>query len=114
MADSYQYVINEANSGARLVHLPRKLTIFVLRLLHALRLSPLGPYQYRMIASSFQFDVSKLQRDTGWRPLLTNNDMLLEAFNYYKENKALSLDKTASAHNRVARGGLLDLIRRLS
>lgn len=59
-----------------------------------------------MIASSFQFDVSKLQRDTGWQPLLTNNDMLLEAFNYYKENKALSLDQTASAHNRVARGGL--------
>ena len=114
MADSYQYVINEANSGARLVHLPRNLTIFLLRLLHILRLSPLGPYQYRMIASSFQFDVSKLQRDTGWQPLLTNNDMLLEAFNYYKENKALSLDQTASAHNRVARGGLLDLIRRLS
>jgi hypothetical protein len=67
-----------------------------------------------MIASSFQFDVSKLQRDTGWRPLLTNNDMLLEAFNYYKENKALSSDQAASAHNRVARGGLLDLIRRLS
>jgi nucleoside-diphosphate-sugar epimerase len=114
MADSYQHVINQADSGARLVHLPRGLTIFLLRILHVLRLSPLGPYQYRMIASSFEFDITKLKHDAGWQPKLTNNDMLLEAYNHYKKNKLITSDQSTSAHNRVARGGILDLVRKLS
>ena len=114
MADSYQHVINQADSGAKLVHLPRGLTIFLLRILHVLRLSPLGPYQYRMIASSFEFDITKLKHDAGWQPKLTNNDMLLEAYNHYKKNKLVTSDQSTSAHNRVARGGILDLVRKLS
>jgi nucleoside-diphosphate-sugar epimerase len=114
MADSYQHVIDQAATGARLVHLPRTLTIFMLRVLHTLRLSPLGPYQYRMIASSFQFDTTKLRHDANWQPTMTNSDMLMDAYNYYKTNKLASLDPTTSAHSRVANGGLIDLLRRFS
>jgi len=114
MADSFQYVIDQTKSQARLVRIPLGITIFLLRILHTLRISPLGPYQYRMIASSFEFDTSKLQSSTDWRPTKTNNEMLLEAFQYYQTNKANTHDLTASAHNRVARGGLIDLLRRLS
>ncbi len=114
MADSYQHVIDQAATGARLVHLPRTLTIFMLRILHTLRLSPLGPYQYRMIASSFQFDTTKLRHDANWQPTMTNSDMLMDAYNYYKTNKLASLDPTTSAHNRVANGGLINLLRRFS
>ena len=114
MADSFQYVIDQTKSQARLVRIPHGITIFFLRILHTLRISPLGPYQYRMIASSFEFDTSKIQSATDWRPTKTNNEMLLEAFQYYQANKASTHDLTASAHNRVARGGLIDLLRRLS
>jgi UDP-glucose 4-epimerase len=114
MADSYQHVIDRAATGARLVHLPKTLTVFLLRVLHTLRLSPLGPYQYRMIASSFQFDTTKLRHDAGWQPTMTNSDMLMDAYSYYKTNKLASLDPTTSAHNRVANGGLINLLRRFS
>jgi nucleoside-diphosphate-sugar epimerase len=114
MADSYQHVIDQAATGARLVRLPRTLTIFILRVLHTLRLSPLGPYQYRMIASSFQFDTTKLRHDADWQPTKTNSDMLMDAYSYYKANKTTSLDPTTSAHNRVANGGLINLLRRFS
>ena len=114
MAVSFQYVIDQTKSQARLVRIPHGITIFFLRILHTLRISPLGPYQYRMIASSFEFDTSKIQSATDWRPTKTNNEMLLEAFQYYQANKASTHDLTASAHNRVARGGLIDLLRRLS
>ena len=114
MADSFQYVIDQTKSQSRLVRIPLGITIFLLRILHTLRISPLGPYQYRMIASSFEFDTSKIQSATDWRPTKTNNEMLLEAFQYYQANKASTQDSTASAHNRVARGGLIDLLRRLS
>jgi hypothetical protein len=114
MADSYQHVIDQAATGARLVHLPRTLTVFLLRVLHTLRLSPLGPYQYRMIASSFQFDTTKLQHAANWQSTMTNSDMLMDAYRYYQTNKAASLDPTTSAHNRVANGGLINLLRRFS
>jgi len=114
MADSFQYVIDQTKSQARLVRIPLGITIFLLRIMHTLRISPLGPYQYRMIASSFEFDTSKIQSATDWRPTKTNNEMLLEAFQYYQVNKVSTQDSNASAHNRVARGGLIDLLRRLS
>ena len=114
MADSYQHVIDQAATGARLVHLPKALTVFLLRVLHTLRLSPLGPYQYRMIASSFQFDTTRLRHDANWQPTMNNSDMLLDAYNFYKTNKSASLDQTTSAHNRVANGGLINLLRRFS
>jgi nucleoside-diphosphate-sugar epimerase len=114
MADSYQHVIDQAATGARLVPLPRTLTVFLLRVLHTLRLSPLGPYQYRMIASSFQFDTTKLQHAANWQSTMTNSDMLMDAYRYYQTNKAASLDPTTSAHNRVANGGLINLLRRFS
>jgi hypothetical protein len=67
-----------------------------------------------MIASSFEFDITKLKHDAGWQPKLTNYDMLLEAYNHYKKNKLITSDQSTSAHNRVARGGILDLVRKLS
>jgi hypothetical protein len=67
-----------------------------------------------MIASSFQFDTTKLRHDANWQPTMTNSDMLMDAYSYYKTNKSASLDPTTSAHNRVANGGLINLLRRFS
>jgi nucleoside-diphosphate-sugar epimerase len=115
LRDTYQYVIDRAGTRARVASLPRWPTLPLMRLSYQLRLSPLGPYQYRMIAASFEFDTSRIQRTLGWRPTLTNGEMLFEAFDYYRHHVDEIDDRTAmSAHKQRARMGVIRLLKQLS
>jgi nucleoside-diphosphate-sugar epimerase len=71
----YSYVIERANSKAKVAALPKNMTLFGMRLAHELRVSPLGPYHYKMIAENFVFDTKKIKNNLGWRPTLTNEEM---------------------------------------
>lgn len=114
-AETYRYVIDEAGSRSRLANLPGALALPAMRLAHRLGLSPLGPYQYKMIAEDFQFDIDKIKRSLGWRPTLSNPEMLLEAYRYYREHRAeIEARVNVSAHRRPARMGIIRLLKWLS
>ena len=82
---------------------------------YKLGLSPLGPYHRRMIAESFKFDTKKAKLELGWSPTLTNEEILLKAFKYYKKNKKDILSReNVSAHNTVTKAGIINLLKILS
>jgi len=93
---------------------PLNCSVFILKLLYKLNLSPLGEYQYRMLSGQFEFDTSKFQNLTNWKATKTNNEMLLESYLYFKENKGLLFSKDVSPHQRVADAGILNLLRKIS
>jgi len=111
----YEYVIAYSGTKARVASLPRSLTLLAMRVAYRLGLSPLGPYQYKMIAESFVFDTSHIKNVLGWAPTLTNEEMLLRAYQYYFEHKNEIASRTdASAHRRGARMGVIRLLKWLS
>jgi len=111
----YEYVIGKAGTKARVASLPRKLAIFGMKVCYALKISPLGPYQYKMIAEDFEFDISKIKEKLDWKPTLKNEDMLYKAYKYYNENrKDISERKDVSAHKQGAKMGIIRLIKWLS
>lgn len=113
--DMYGEVIRRAGTRARLASLPKRPAIAALRVLSLLGLSPLGPYHYRMIASSFEFDTTKLRQATGWRPTRGNTDILWQAYRFYSDNRdRLSGSDRASAHRRPSGMGALKLVKWLS
>jgi UDP-glucose 4-epimerase len=113
--ETYEYVIGRAGSPSKVIPLPRRLSVAAMRLAHMLGLSPLGPYQYRMIAESFEFDTSKIKRTLGWQPTLTNGQMLFEAFDYYRTHLAdIGQGGDVSAHRQRARMGIIHLLKQLS
>ena len=115
MADCFQYVIDGSGSRSRLGALPKAPTIAAMKLAHHLRLSPLGPYHYRMIASSFAFDTRRIKADLGWRPTLTNGEMLLRAYRYYRTNRVEIAGRgDVSAHRQAADMGVIRLLKWLS
>ncbi|MBS2024783.1 MAG: NAD(P)-dependent oxidoreductase [Deltaproteobacteria bacterium] len=115
MADVYRSVIARAQTGARVASLPRGPAILGMKLAYALKMSPLGPYQYRMIAEDFVFDTSRIKAALGWRPTLTNEDMLLRAYEYYRKNRAEIEGRTdVSAHRQAASMGVIRLLKWLS
>jgi nucleoside-diphosphate-sugar epimerase len=113
--ETYQYVIDRAGSGARIASLPKAPTLAAMRLAHGLGVSPLGPYQYRMIAEDFEFDTSHIKTQLQWRPTLSNAEMLWRAYEYYHRNRAEIEGRTGvSAHRQAARMGVIRLLKWMS
>jgi UDP-glucose 4-epimerase len=122
MRQTYESVIRHAapahmdqRKRSRVRSLPRGLTLFMMRLAHILKISPLGPYHYKMIAESFAFDTTRIKRELGWRPTLTNEEMLLLAYEYFSENRREIERRTnASAHRKAAPMGIIRMLKWLS
>ncbi len=113
--EMYGEIIRRAGTRARVASLPRVPAIAGMRALSMLGLSPLGPYHYRMIASSFEFDTTRLREATGWRPTLGNTDILWQAYRYYVDHRESAAgDPQASAHRKPAAMGALRIVRWLS
>lgn len=114
-AEAYQYVIQKAGTKARIANMPRGIIIPLMKIAYALKLSPLGPYQYKMIAESFVFDTSKIKRELKWRPTMKNQDMLYKAYEYYHLNRDEIENRTnVSAHKQAAKMGIIRLLKWIS
>ena len=113
--DVYQHVIDQAGTGARVASLPKAPTLLAMRLAYWLGLSPLGPYQYKMIAEDFIFDTTKIKAELGWRPTATNEQMLAKAYRHYHRHRAEIHRRTAvSPHKQAAKMGIIRLLKWLS
>jgi nucleoside-diphosphate-sugar epimerase len=115
MRDVYRYVIEKASSGSRVASLPQKPAIFAMKAAHNLKVSPLGPYHFGMIASDFMFDTSKIKSDLAWRPTLSNHEMLWRAYNYYLSHREeIGARTSVSAHRKPAQMGIIRILKWLS
>ncbi len=113
--EAYSYVIGKAGTKARVASLPRGIVIPAMKAAYAFNLSPLGPYQYSMIAKSCVFDTTKLKVALDWKPTLTNEEMLYQAYRYYHENLGDIRRRTdASAHKKAAKMGVIKLLKWVS
>src|ERR1017187_6228627 len=116
LREVYEAVIRAAGTGARVARLPKAPTIAAMKLAHNLGISPLGPYHYRMIAEDFVFDTTHIRRELGWRPTLTNQEMMVKAYEYYSQRRK-EIDARAgevSAHSRAAKMGVIRLLKWMS
>jgi len=111
----YESVIRASGSRSRVRSLPKPPTIAAMMLAHKLKISPLGPYHYKMIAESFVFDTTRIKQHLGWQPTLTNEEMLLRSYEYYKQNRnEINARTDASAHRRPASMGVIRLLKWIS
>ncbi len=100
---------------ARVRSLPKGPTIAAMKAAYALNLSPLGPYHYKMIAESFVFDTSRIKQRLGWLPTLTNEQMLLRAYDDYSANRVeIESRRGVSAHRKPAAMGVIRLLKWIS
>jgi nucleoside-diphosphate-sugar epimerase len=111
----YQAVIDASGSRSKVRSLPKAPTLAAMMLAHKLKISPLGPYHYKMIAESFLFDTERIKSRLAWQPTLTNEEMLLRAYTYFKENRSEIFSRTdASAHRKPASMGVIRLLKWIS
>ena len=108
----YEYVIKKSGSKSRLFHFPKTLMIIAMKICYFLHISPLGPYKYKMISSSFVFDTTKIEKELKFKPSLTNEEMLYKAYMYYHNNREeIENRKDVSAHKKNAKMGIIKLLK---
>ncbi len=111
----YGYVIEKANSRSRVTSLPKGPTLLGMKIAHHLKVSPLGPYHYKMIAENFTFETSKIKQHLGWQPTLSNEEMLWRAYQYYDVNRAeIESRQDVSAHKKNAEMGIIRILKWVS
>jgi nucleoside-diphosphate-sugar epimerase len=115
LREVYEAVIRDAGTRARVAQLPKAPTIAAMKLAHKLGVSPLGPYHYRMIAEDFIFDTTRIRERLGWKPTVTNQQMMTEAYRYYSaQRKQIHARKDVSAHSKPAEMGIIRLLKWIS
>jgi UDP-glucose 4-epimerase len=115
LREVFQFVIDRAKTGARIKGTPKLPMLMGMRLAHALGLSPLGPYQYKMIAEDFVFSTDKIKALLGWKPSVTNEQMLWSAYEFYSSNyDEIRGRRDVSAHRQPAKMGIIRLLKWMS
>jgi UDP-glucose 4-epimerase len=65
-----------------------------------------------MIAEDFSFDTTRIKTKLQWQPKLTNEQMLLKAYQYFASNKQEIFSRSqASSHRRPAKMGVIRLLK---
>ncbi len=115
LAEVYRYVVQKAQSRSSVAALPLRPTLAAMKLSHRMKLSPLGPYHYKMIAEDFVFDTTRIKEKLGWRPTVSNEQMLWRAYQYYSENRnEIEKRRDVSAHRQAAKMGVIRLLKWIS
>jgi dTDP-D-glucose 4,6-dehydratase len=68
-----------------------------------------------MIAEDFIFDTTRIRERLGWKPTVTNQQMMTEAYRYYSaQRKQIHARKDVSAHSKPAEMGIIRLLKWIS
>lgn len=84
--DDFQVVLDRAGHGRRIVMFPAGPMIWALRILRALRLSPLYPWAYETVVKDSWVATEKAERQLGFVPRHSNRDALLRNYEWYLQN----------------------------
>jgi nucleoside-diphosphate-sugar epimerase len=109
MRDNIQAVLDRAGHGRRAVSIPAGPAIAVLRLLAALRLSPLYPWIYDTAAKESFVSIDRIGQALGFRPHYSSVDALLRNYDWYVAHRAELGTKTGVTHRVPWKKGLLSL-----
>lgn len=88
MRENFQAVLDRAGRGRRVVSLPVAPAKVALRVLRAVRLSPLYPWIYETAAEPSWVAIDKLQRQLGFEPRYSNRDALQRTYDWYVANRS--------------------------
>jgi nucleoside-diphosphate-sugar epimerase len=114
MRETLEALCRHAATGSGVRSVPVAPAVWGMKLTSALGLSPLGAYHALMYGRSMYFDSAKATRELGWRPRWSNDEMLIESYDWYLANRDRVLaSHGASLHRSAVKQGILDLVRRL-
>jgi len=109
MRENFQAVLDRAGHGQRVVALPARPAVALLRLLEALKLSPLYRWIYETADRESVVAIDRLQDRLGFTPRYSNRAALLRNFDWYVAHRAEFQGRSGVSHRVPWKRGMLRL-----
>jgi nucleoside-diphosphate-sugar epimerase len=104
LREMYRELAKRVNSRSKVRSVPSWLVLPMMKLAYKLNLSPLGPYQFRMLTRSFAFETDWRSLPIEWRPTKSNTDMLEIAYHYYMNSSSGEIQSLSANKSSATRG----------
>ena len=111
MGEDYQAVLDAAGFGGRVVGTPATPVILTLRLLEALKVSPLYKWVYETASKDSFVSIEKAERQLGYAPKFSNQAALVRNFDWYKANRERFRNQSGVTHRVPWKQGALGLLK---
>ena len=107
MREDYQAVLDYAGHGKKIKGLPEKPIILTLRLLEAMKLSPLYKWVYETASKDSFVSIEKAEKVLGYKPMYSNKDALIRNYKWYLEHLHEFKNKSGISHRVPWKQGIL-------
>jgi nucleoside-diphosphate-sugar epimerase len=112
--EDIQPVLDRADTGSTLRHLPARPIQFVLSILERLNLSPIVKWQYATVDKNLAVSPQKIQETLGWEPTYSNRESLLRNFEWYREHYETLSEQSGVTHRTPWNQKILKIVRYFS
>jgi len=109
MKEDFQAVLDEAGYGKKIRSLPAGPVIWALKVLEALKLSPLYKWVYETASQESFVSIEKAQRVLGFAPKHSNRDALIRNYRWYLEHLDSFGDSSGISHRVPWKQGIIRL-----
>jgi len=109
MKEDYQAVLDFAGHGKKIKGLPEKPIILTLRLLEAMKLSPLYKWVYETASKDSFVSIEKAEKVLGYKPKYSNKDALIRNYKWYLEHHEEFKNKSGISHRVPWKQGILKI-----
>jgi nucleoside-diphosphate-sugar epimerase len=112
MREMLAALIAHAGTSSSLRSLPARPASLLMHLASTAGLSPLAPYHAFMFSREIYFDLGKAQMRLGFSPKKSNDEMIIEAYDWYVAHREEILGATGerSVHRSPVKRGILRLL----
>lgn len=112
MMDDYQAVLDFAGYGKKIIPLPEKPIIISLKVLEAMKLSPLYKWVYETASKDSFVSIEKAEKILNFTPLYSNKDALIRNYKWYLENLDSFKNKSGISHRVPWNQGILAIAKK--
>ncbi|GIL13510.1 MAG: epimerase [Chloroflexota bacterium] len=109
MKEDYQAVLDYAGYGKKIVPLPAAPAIFILRVLEAMKLSPLYKWVYETASKDSFVSIEKAEKVLGYQPKYSNKAALVRNYQWYLDNLHSFEGQSGVSHRVPWKQGILSL-----
>ncbi len=107
MKEDYQAVLDYAGFGKKITGLPAGPAIMTLRVLEALKISPLYKWVYETASKDSFVSIEKAEQKLGYKPKHSNKQALIRNYQWYKSNLAKFEGQSGVSHRVPWKQGIL-------
>jgi nucleoside-diphosphate-sugar epimerase len=112
LREDFQAVLDYAGYGGRIVCLPETPMVLTLRMLAALKLSPLYKWIYETVAEDSFVSIERIEAKLGYSPQYSNKEALIRNYAWYVEHREEISRKSGVSHRTPWKRGALALAKR--